>query len=786
MSGEDETNYPDSNDERSELEPTSTFSQVISVIKREESVDVLKNRLVTKIRDRFIEFLISSIITVVAFVIYGIPGIFIAWISLYSLWIIYLIVKGEKRHLMSRLILIIVVCAAVLGIYLLAGINMAIVATIVGVSIILFRKQLWNTSQSAISFIKGPREREVSISTQLKNGVRKFRQEMDSLSWIQLLAVLIAFGLFLIAPLLSVVAYSFVDPNTGLPSLYHFINLFSDSNFWPWQFNEVTGEWITYIDWNTVIPPSGTSDLMVIQGWDFGAVINSIYSAILVTIFSVILGVFLAFIVARYDFPGKRIVRTVLIFPILATPFVGAIGIKTFMGRAGFFNNLFYTTMGIIPFRIELQGLAAIIFVQSLSLFSLVYLNAYSSFMGIDPSLEEQAENLGATGFKLFRSVTLPLAMPGIQAGAILTFILSIEDLGTPIVFFNHPQARKTLAFQVFNSIASQSGTVDPVGPAVGIILLIFAVIGFMTIRKYAALRSYESGTKGGQWNPRTRVLNKRAVGLLYCILIPLLFVALIPQISVIILSLSGGWSTDSILPDVWTLSNFDVLWAFPDVTQSIQFTLIYGLIATVFIVLLGTSAAYIIARRDIPGKNWFDLLVTSPIALPGIVIATGYFTLFYNTPFFMAGEIFPAGPWLLITVSYMIRKFPFTVRAAFAGLQSTPVVLEEASMNMGASRNKTFTSITLPLIGVSVLAGSLLSFVYSVSEVSTSLILGSVGRQQAPMTFWTKEVLEGTGVYGGPESAATLGVLMMALQMAVITITNKILGTRSSAMTGI
>ncbi|MHA2425822.1 MAG: ABC transporter permease subunit, partial [Candidatus Thorarchaeota archaeon] len=119
-------------------------------------------------------------------------------------------------------------------------------------------------------------------------------------------------------------------------------------------------------------------------------------------------------------------------------------------------------------------------------------------------------------------------------------------------------------------------------------------------------------------------------------------------------------------------------------------------------------------------------------------------------------------------------------------GLQSTPVVLEEAAMNMGASRNKTFSSITLPLIGVSVLAGSLLSFVYSVSEVSTSLILGSVGRQQAPMTFWTKEVLEGTGVYGGPESAATLGVLMMALQMAVITITNKILGTRSSAMTGI
>jgi len=666
------------------------------------------------------------------------------------------------------------------------GINAAIQYLVIIGVLFVFRNAILNTLVKIKNFILHPSMDRADLGASVWGSIRKFRREMDSLSWVQLIAVLVAFGVFLIAPLISVVFTSFIDPNTGLPSLYHFVNLFSDSNFWPWQYNEATGEWISYVNLRTIIPPRGASDLMVIQGWDLGAVLNSIYVAVIVTFFSVILGVFLAFIVARYDFPGKRIVRTVLIFPILATPFVGAIGIKYFMGRAGFFNNLFYTALGIIPFRIELQGLAAIIFVQSLSLFSLVYLNAYSSFMGIDPSLEEQAENLGATGFKLFRSVTLPLAMPGIQAGAILTFILSIEDLGTPIVFYEHQQAQKTLAYQVFDSIATQSGAVDPTGPAIGIILLIFAVVGFLTIRKYASLRSYESGTKGGQWNPRTRRLRPRTVGLLYAILIPLLFLALIPQISVVILSLDGGWSTNSILPDIWTLSNYEVLWKYPDVTRSIQLTLLYGLIATVIIVLLGTSAAYIVARRDIPGKTAFDLLVTSPIALPGIVIATGYFTLFYNTPFFLPGVIWPQGPWFLITISYMIRKFPFTVRAAYAGLQSTPVVLEEASLNMGANRNQTFTKITLPLIGVSVLAGSLLSFVYSVSEVSTSLILGSVGMEQAPMTFWTKEVLQGTGIYGGPQKAATLGVLMMALQMAVITITNKILGTRSSAMTGI
>ncbi|MHA2395877.1 MAG: ABC transporter permease, partial [Candidatus Thorarchaeota archaeon] len=222
-------------------------------------------------------------------------------------------------------------------------------------------------------------------------------------------------------------------------------------------------------------------------------------------------------------------------------------------------------------------------------------------------------------------------------------------------------------------------------------------------------------------------------------------------------------------------------LWAFPDVARSINVTLLYGIIATVLIVILGASAAYIIARKNIPGKSALDLLVTAPIALPGIVIATGYFTLFYNTPIFPVGH-----PAFLIIMSYTVRKFPFTVRAAYAGLMSTPVVLEEASQNMGASKNKTFVKITLPLIGVSVLAGSLLSFVYSVSEVSTSLLLGSVGHSEAPLTYWTSRVLDMIGQWGGATSAACLGVLLMVVQWIIITLTNKILGARSAAITGI
>jgi ABC-type Fe3+ transport system permease subunit len=634
----------------------------------------------------------------------------------------------------------------------------------IGNKLLSFGRWFVNLFKRISSTLKNPGE----FTDTLKASIAQLRREMDTLSWIQLIGIIIVFGLFLIAPLLSVVTGSFIT-ESGF-SFDLIIQLFNNPAYVP-QWQPSNFNWFR---------PTGAG-YVELWGIDLGIILNSVYVAVAVTIIAVILGTSFAFIIARYEFPGKTILRTLLLFPMLSTPFIGAIGIKWFLNANGFLNNwatVIFSSIGLEWTRFELHGLMAIIIVQGFSLFSLVYLNAYSSFMSIDPALEEQAENLGATGFKLFRSVTLPLAMPGIQAGAILTFILSIEDLGTPIVYSEDLQAQKVLAFQVFDSIIGESGDINPFGPAIGMILLVFALTGFLAIRKYASLRSYTSGSKGGQWNPRTRYLRPRTTLLMYIIIIPVLLFALIPQISVIFLSVVQ-FRSSALLPPL-TLDNYAILWN-GDIQNAILHTIEYAGIATIGIVLLGVSAAYIIARRNIPGKTALDMLVTSPIALPGIVIATGYFTLFYNTPFFPMGA-----PAFMITMSYLVRKFPFTVRAAFAGLQQTPVALEEASLNVGATRNKTFSSIVVPLIGVSVLAGALLSFVYCVSEVSTSLLLGSANYYEAPLTYWIKDVNAGLPPLYGAGPAAALGVLLMILQMLVISVTNAILKTRASAMTGI
>jgi ABC-type Fe3+ transport system permease subunit len=199
----------------------------------------------------------------------------------------------------------------------------------------------------------------------------------------------------------------------------------------------------------------------------------------------------------------------------------------------------------------------------------------------------------------------------------------------------------------------------------------------------------------------------------------------------------------------------------------------------------LATGVAYIVARKKLPGMGALDLLVTIPIALPGIVIAMGYFLFFVRIPIFTNTILNPLiTTVLLFFMALAVRKFPFTVRSTYAGLQQTNVELEEAAMNLGASRARTFAGIVIPLVAVSVLAGGMMSFVYCMSEVSVSLVLGGVQPLEAPLTWKMMDVL--SQVAAGSHFAAVLGFLLMLIQIIIITIVNVVLKHRTEAMVGL
>ena len=541
-----------------------------------------------------------------------------------------------------------------------------------------------------------------------------------------------------------------------------------------------------------------TVSVLVLSGVDRGVVVNTVILGLSTTLFSVILGTALAFILARFEFPGKRLVSILALAPLIIPPFISGMGFRLILGPNGFLNNFFLVP--VFDFKLIFEGFIAITLVQTSHFYALVYLNAFSSFINIDPTMEESAENLGAGSFKLFRTITLPLAMPGIGAGAILVLILSMEDVGTPIIFaaMGDSAAKNYLTYYIFENYArAGSAVITPEVCVLGGILLIMAIIGFFVIRKYISLRKYSMVSKGraGQYRmakPGWKLL------FIYPFLILLFAYSLMVHIGVILMSLMQTLGVGSPGEIKLTLENYRLIFVSSNyqIPMYVINTLVYSVIATLLIVVLGSLAAYVISRKDFRGKNLLDALVTLPIAIPGIVLAIGYYRAFdwsgmstRNSNWFTNSmayitETLHLDPFIgvavtLLILSYTVRKFPFTVRSAYAGLQQTDVVLEEAAFNLGASRSKTFTSITIPLISLNVFAGSLVSFLYCLSEVSTTIFLifqakaGTITWYMAwnPLKF---------------QIFCALGVVLMFLQIVSLFITNVILGSRAEAITGI
>ena len=541
-----------------------------------------------------------------------------------------------------------------------------------------------------------------------------------------------------------------------------------------------------------------TITIHTFSGKNRGVVLNTIILGVATTFFSVILGTALAFVLARYEFFGKKLFSLLALAPLIVPPFISGMGFRLLLGPTGFLNS--FVLEPLFGTKIIIGGFVAICFVQVSHFYSLVYLNAFSSFLNVDPSMEESAENLGAGSFKLFRTVTLPLAMPGIGAGSILVLILSMEDVGTPIVFANmaDDMAKNYLTYYIFENF-QKAGSVDitPTVLVLGALLLVIALIGFFMIRKYVSLRKYSMISKGRAGEYRMSEAGWKGL-IIYPFLILLFSISLLVHVGIFLMSIMKTLGSKHAYKIEFTAEFYRSIFTSEtyDVGIYIKNTLLYSFLAPIVIIILGSLAAYVMSRKEFKGKNIFDALVTIPIAIPGMVLAIGYYRTFNfgeiartNPNWFTLGlkdvttalhlDPVVGGAVVLLVLGYTIRKFPFTVRAAYAGLQQTDPVLDESSFNLGAGKVKTFIKITIPLISLNVLAGALVSFVYCLSEVSTTIFLitnfkyGTVTWLMAwnPLQF---------------QLFCALGVVLMVLQIMSLFITNVILGSRAEAITGI
>jgi iron(III) transport system permease protein len=476
---------------------------------------------------------------------------------------------------------------------------------------------------------------------------------------------------------------------------------------------------------------------------------NSVNLGLAVTLCTTLLSLPLAFFLVRYDFPGKGLLNGLILIPMVLPPFVGAIGMRQLLARFGSIN-LLLLEMGVIDQPIDWLGggFWAVVILEVLHLYPIMYLNLAAALANVDPNLEEAATNMGASGFKLFRTVTFPLMLPGYFAGAIIVFIWAFTDLGTPLVF----EYRDVIAVQIFNMVTDLHQ--NPMGYAFVVAVIVLTLFFFYLSKRLLGSTRYEMLGRGHVASA-VRPASPSLTVLIYTVVLGISALALIPHLGVFLTSITKKWFL-SVLPNEYTLRFYQAVFSHDLTLLSIKNSLLLSSLSTIIDIVLGVTIAYLLARKRVPGRDLLDLFAMLPLALPGLVIAFGYVAAFSATP--LDARINPVP---LLVIAYAVRRLPYMVRAAYAGFQQSSVFLEEAAMNLGASPLKTLYQITFPLVFANLVAGAVLSFSFAMLEVSDSLIL-ALKEQNYPIT---KAIYALLGrIADGPYIASAMGMLGLLL----------------------
>lgn len=481
------------------------------------------------------------------------------------------------------------------------------------------------------------------------------------------------------------------------------------------------------------------------------AFFNSLWVALASVAVATLIAVPLAYLTVRFEFRGALLIQTLGVLPLIMPPFVGAVAMQLIFGRNGSVNLMLNEWFGFtVPI---MDGLVGVTFVESIHYFPFILLNLVASMRNIDGAMEESALNLGARGWRLFRRVIFPLAMPGYLAGATLVFVKVFDDLGTPLVM----GITNMLAPQAYLRITSV-GIDDPMGYVISVIMIAFSVLALWLAARVMKGKDYSTLQKGGSSLQRRRLSGWESV-LAYGWIVGVLLISLAPHFGILLMSFSKVWSF-SVLPDAYTLEHYATI--FTDARGMMANTLLYCVLAAGLDVVIGTAIAYLILRTNLPGRRWLDYMASAALAIPGLVLAIGYLRLFrgVDLPFTDTPVV---TTWVLIMLAYTVRRLPYALRSCMAALQQLHVSLEEAAQSLGATRMSTIRRVVVPLMAGGILAGFVTSFITAAVELSATILLASA-ESQAPMSYGIYLYMQSIAGRGPGAALAVLAVVVVAI----------------------
>lgn len=479
------------------------------------------------------------------------------------------------------------------------------------------------------------------------------------------------------------------------------------------------------------------------------SLVNSMLAGIWTVVVGTVLALPLAFVVARYEFPGRMLVVTLSTLPLVLPPFVGAIALMQVFGRAGTVTLLLQDLLGV---RINImEGLRGIILAQALHFFPFIFLTVTAALMNVDRSLEEMGQMMGAHGWRLIRRVVFPLVLPAYAAGALLTFVKAVDDIGTPFIL----NFKNMLGPQAYLRITTV-GRDDVDGYVICVVMVAISIACVLASNWIVSRREYATLQTGVRHPEGGRALAGWQTGAALGLCALILLVSLLPHLGVVVLSFSKVWSL-SYLPSAYTLNNYAEV--FLRAPRFILNTLTYSVGAALLGVVVAAAIAYLLQRGRVPGKGALDAIAMMPIALPGVVIGVGFLRVFYNITL-PGTETSLASTWAIFVLAYMVRRLPYALRASHAALHQVHASLEDAAAIAGAPRVRAFRRVVLPLILGGVTAGGVLVFITAAVEFSTTITL--VSRiEQSPLSY-------GIYIYSqsplGRGAAAALGVVAIVI----------------------
>ncbi|MDO4355451.1 MAG: iron ABC transporter permease [Clostridia bacterium] len=448
----------------------------------------------------------------------------------------------------------------------------------------------------------------------------------------------------------------------------------------------------------------------------------------------------------------KRLFDVVSMLPVVSPPFVLSLSMILLFGKSGLITR---SLLGI--YDSDIYGLHGIAIVQTLTFFPVCYMMLKGLLKNIDPSMEEAARDMGASRWKVFTTVTLPLMLPGIGNAFLVTFIESVADFANPMMIGGNFD---TLATTIYLRITG--GSYDINGAAAMAVVLLMLTVSLFLIQKYY-LEAKTAATLTGKASRARMLIEDKSVTVpltLFCCLVSV-FVILM-YIAIPFGALFKLWGRDYSLSLKWFeyLFKHSGLKAFKD-------SFVLSLIASPITALLSMVISYLVVKKKFHGKGFIEFVSMLAMAVPGTVLGVGFIRGFANGIFHSGVMQGIYGTGIILVIVFVVRSLPVGTRSGISALRQIDKSIEESAYDLGAGSGKVFMSVTLPLIKDSFMSGLVTTFVRSITAISAIILL--VTPRYLLVTCQINELAE-KGYYG---VACAYATILIAIVYAAILLMN-------------